>query len=200
MPGVGFVHASQCPVSPDRVDRLRCATLPGSPYVPNVVPEPLRSYVSEPGLDLVEDKPRAFDAEEREALMCELLFAARDVAGRNVHDGVAGPRLECRECWECRQVEHQGKIAHTANCSTGRVFAIVDKLTKLTRKEVPADQEPVRAGEGIRLRGLNDRLCPKCGKRGGEWLKEELGRVAEKTGYLAVYAHLGKAVCDEEKQ
>jgi hypothetical protein len=141
VPGVGHVHWADCV-------RLHRATLPATDHVPGKVPEPLRSYVSD--LALV----------DREGLLGQLLFAARDLAQANIYD----PRR--REpnrlgmfdgCQECRRKSYLNTKPHLTTCRTGRVLDLVDRIlavgkssTSQSIKKEAAPAEESHAGDGIR--------------------------------------------------
>lgn len=181
VPGVGLSHALDCPQSG------RVANLPAREAVPGEVPESLgRLLRDEPPADIAWRPSDIVDPEQGSglgsgpgqevlhiALLCELLFAARDVAEANIAniDGV----LVCREC--C-MVEHLGKLIHLESCRTGRVLGVIAQLLdfpvlQLIQKEVASAGETGHAGDGIRPRGLSQRVCLKCGERGGEWTAEQ---------------------------
>ena len=77
--------------------------------------------------------------------------------------------------------EHLGKLIHTPLCKTGRVLRIIDDLLALypaPGKET-APGEETGTGGGVRPCGLNERVCMKCGQRGGKWTEEIIGSESE---------------------
>jgi len=215
VPGVGHTHSPECPAMARRAK----------------LPEPLRSFVTDEAAFIaarqiaqetreliaeIHDKMSGMEArrDRRETLLAELIFASRALAQRNIQRGLSarfadplGPELT--SCAECLMVEHQGRLPHTATCRTGRVLRIqadlIDTLyTHFTGKEHAPEGEKVCAGDGIRLRGLTDLVCLKCGARGGpDWKWEPclneanlellgLNQVAKKAGLtdFAIYTHL----------
>lgn len=167
----------QCGVDVPGVGHVRAANIPGSAYVEGEVPETLRAFL--------DDSRRLGHAPESEArilrrasLLIRLMFAARDLAELNVTPGRHGYlTLWCSEC----QVKLGGGKEHAETCRTGRVTAILDELHALDggiaklevhnpdTKEAAADRETGCAGDGIRPRGLAERVCLKCGMTGGMW-------------------------------
>jgi hypothetical protein len=63
-------------------------------------------------------------------------------------------------------------LRHATYCNTGHALALIDELMTTTGKEVAPAEEIVRAGDGFRLRGLEERVCLKCGERDGLWIAE----------------------------
>lgn len=202
-------------------------------YLPGHVPEPLRSFISDaacrvsPGVigkgvrELIAEIDAAImrnneKRDEIERLLGQLLFASRDLAERNILGRVEATSahgdkaLTPAWCRECRMTENVGKIPHAASCYTGRVLGLLDALMSL---ELNSDgketgEETGRAGDGTRLRGLKERVCLKCGARGGRWMVAEvpaatfdlsqlglnqLSGGAFKSDEVAIYTHL----CDD---
>jgi hypothetical protein len=147
VPGVGHVHSADCVYAGETVAR-------GRDHVAGEVPQPLLSFVSE-------------------ANFIELIFGAKQLADAQIEptDG-----SEPAFCTECGVDEHDQVIAHEPACKTGRVQRVVGKLFGLilnpNGKETTLDGETAGAGDGIRLRGLEEKVCLKCGWRGGEWHAE----------------------------
>lgn len=140
VPGVGSVHAGDC----------------------QQVPEPLRSFISDP-----------LPCARREKLLCRLLLYAKDMAEHQIEPAIAED-AEPGWCLECTEDETGGAIAHNPVCRTGRVLRVVAEILAspdfdLKGKETAPDGEGAQVGDGIRLRGLTERLCLQCGKRDGEW-------------------------------
>lgn len=174
LPGVGFVHSADCPCTSSPVRSGR-----GSVDGEVPVPQPLRNLAG--GVTYDSDLS-AENLERRDGLMAQLVFAARALAARNLIDvspfdarfSLAEPRIRCAEC---HMEEHAGKLVHTATCRTGRVSGIIADLMKTldvnpTEKEA-AEGETGCVGDGIRPRGLSDRVCLRCGVRGGVWSAEQ---------------------------
>jgi hypothetical protein len=133
---------------------------------------------------------------ERDALLAELLFAARDLANRGIRT-IRMPRTDdagngeisiCKECGGI--VNGVAPLPHTKVCRVGRVRRILDDLVELAnpayqiatkdKKEGAPEGESAGAGDGIRLRGEGARLvgdvrraCGKCGGRFGVWRAEQ---------------------------
>jgi hypothetical protein len=143
VPGVGLVEDFKYPDA--------ASFAPGRPHVAGEVPEPLRRVV------------RSVD-EERERLLCGLLFAAAQLAkgtvghiDLNVDDGAAARVWTCRECK--RSVYGTGAIQHKKNCRCGRVLQILDDLQALPsldvaqfdlpRQEIVPEEGDGAASEGI---------------------------------------------------
>ena len=161
-PGVGRVHSAGCPreVSPVRS---------GREYVIGEVPQPLRDLVN--GVDLA-----AQQRERRDGLLAQLVFAARDLAERNLRRGSRSGW--CVECAAVAYPGNRGRIDHAPSCRTVRVLDIVRRLLdtcdfELEGKEAAPDEEAARAGDGMRQCGLRERVCLKCGERGGPWIAEQ---------------------------
>lgn len=168
VPGVaGPQHAANCPARP---------------YDIGHVPEPLHSLVSEPLLRIdmtaedCADLKSFADAEwRREALIVELMFAARELARRNLRPSRLlaehrGREIATAACAECSMSPLMGRDQHTASCRTGRVLRLLDQVRNAdiamvvhtsapeepnpNRKEnAPASGESHRACDGIRARG-----------------------------------------------
>jgi hypothetical protein len=169
VPGVGVTHGDCCASqgSPVRSGRA---------YVVGEVPQPLRDFVD--GVELLDNRcsvcgrtqqEKAETMARRDGLLAELVFAARDLANRNI---VAGRcNAVCLECGAIALVPAQ--LQHKRTCSTSRVLRTLSDLIALTLepygKETAKDGETGGAGDGIRPRGLKDRVCIKCGAKGGEW-------------------------------
>jgi hypothetical protein len=134
------------------------------------VPEPLRTYV--------EDPARA----ERDGLLSQLINAARaQVEGRI--ESLKNGQYICANCLMSGTWDELQSAAHT--CGVGRVLGLIKRLCALaesvannsTTKEDAPVEEGGRAGDGIRSRGLCEKVCFRCGKRGGVWDAElQLGR------------------------
>ena len=109
---------------------------------------------------------------ERDRLLGQLVFAARELALESIHSrGLGAVDSTVPWCWKCQIQEHLGSIRHRATCSTGRVLGIIEKLCKTLQTNPleeggAAAEETAGAGDGIRLRGLDDLVCMKCGQRG----------------------------------
>jgi len=154
-PGVGFVHAADCAVSPNAVTRFPgggsnwAKANPG--IAAHVPPSLLRLLNNEPPADLIwrqrdsiedGDLLVAFDSSlrilkarlvRREDLLSQLLFAARDLAEQNIlgKDWAPIPAGAHAASWcrECQMTEHLGRLQHTDTCRTGRVLGIIGELT-----------------------------------------------------------------------
>lgn len=220
MPGVGHVHAPECPVMARRAQ----------------LPETLADFVSDPPcrrvaqgiaqevrelIAQIDASITGMKAQEKawrkqwDSLVPELIFAARDLARHNLWRGslregsFGSPSSGPRWCLECQMAENLGVLAHTKTCRTGRVERVVaDLIATLdsypTGKEAAAEETGC-AGDGIRPRGLTSMLCLKCGVRGGsDWTWEPcdgevnlallgLNQVSKKAGAgdQAIYTHHG---------
>ena len=168
-PGVGITHAAGCPLrrvarSVMRHMEARGAQQPtdsGLGFVDVLIVE-LNSL-----LDRLHNRRG-----RRDELLGQLIFAARDLAQRNLM--LAAGVSPHADCCECFMGSVNSVITHTTTCKTGRVL-IIDGLLETSDfngEENAADLETNRAGDGIRLRGLNERVCLKCGERGGDWVAE----------------------------
>jgi len=162
-PGVGWVHSADCVNAGGPIARGPIAR--GRDYAAGEVPERLRDFMDEIGSPLEERK------DERDAYLSQLLFAARDLARANVMRGCGpedeGTPLSCRECHFAATSD--GRLQHARSCNTGRVFAaLAGLLAMLDDQPAEPDRDftvlPVEA-----TRGLAERVCLKCGARGGEW-------------------------------
>jgi hypothetical protein len=156
VPGVGNVHSFDCP--------NHC-----SPHFKQT-----SSFI----MPVAGEVPAALGHLLRDDLLGWLMFAARNLAAANIikdhrDDGghIVGQPLSCRECHF--GATSDGLLHHAKSCDTGHVFALIDELTatvtEFKEQEAAPAEEKLRAGDGIRLRGMNDGLCSKCGERGGIW-------------------------------
>lgn len=192
VPGVGLVHTYDCAQSERRV--LRASRT----YCAGAMPETLRRFVDgetvsiaagreklgrmtapdfERG-DLVDEMARREPQHDELPLelFIRLMFAARALAEAQIEPAETGldGAVEPAFCTECMMDEHGGTITHGPACRTGSVLRVIADLCEAAKfnskeKEAVADGETTRAGDGIRLRGLADRVCLKCGERGGYW-------------------------------
>lgn len=204
-PGVGFVHAADCTGSPNAVTRfpgegsIWAKANPG--LAAHVPPSLLRLLNNEPSADLtwrqrdsIEDGDLlvALDSSlrilkarlvRREDLLAQLLFAARDLAERNIlgKDWEPMPAGAHAAVWcrECQMTEHLGGLQHTGTCQTGRVFGIIGELMSTSDsepkgKEAAPEGEKGRARDGIRSREPQERaewIIQRCTQR---WVGTEL--------------------------
>jgi len=146
--------------------------LPGAPYLVGAMSDALRQMVEQG------------DEEQRDQLLCELLFAARQLAERSVLPVSADlawlpnaetrtPGSTCRECHAT--VFGVGRpLQHAKHCRTARVLRVLADLEQLTisRDKEGAQDGEQDAGDGIRPRGLKERVCLRCGARDSAWLSE----------------------------
>jgi hypothetical protein len=98
VPGAGPVLVSEQP-----------SILRGSEYRPGELPEPLHS-------DLV--------SEERQSLLAQLLFTARQLALESLTYWKGRPVL----CIICGGTPKEGVIEHRAGCAVGRVGFVIERL------------------------------------------------------------------------
>jgi hypothetical protein len=108
----------------------------GREYVAGEVPQPLRAFVDDANFNPTLRNSASCDPgrnfataqNDREGLLAQLMFAARDLAQANlVH---FGPKDGGSHCCECHMGELHGCIAHTDKCLTGRVLDILDDLVE----------------------------------------------------------------------
>lgn len=122
--------------------------------------------------------PASLRRDLQDSLLAQLMFAARNLAVANIvkdlrADGghIFGQPLSCRECYF--GATSDGVLHHATSCNTGHVLALIDELTATVtdskEKEAAPAEEKLRAGDGIRLRGMEEQVCRKCGERGGMW-------------------------------
>jgi hypothetical protein len=249
-PGVGFVHAADCSFSPDAVTRfpgegsIWAKANPG--LAAHVPPSLLRLLNNEPPADLIwrqrdsiedGDLLVALDSSlrilkarlvRREDLLSQLLFAARDLAERNIlgkdWEPIPAGAHAASWCRECQMTEHLGKLSHTDTCRTGRVLGIVGELTSTSDSEPKSPQQrgPVAgdpdgkeaapegetgcAGDGIRSREPQERaewIIQRCTQR---WVGTELQYedfptpegLMTRTQMLEVLERVGKESNDDE--
>lgn len=156
-----------------------------------LLPDPLQDFVEAMGPEglivrLTADEVlemRALDRADRERnlLLSLLLFASRDLAqSRIMHAGDRGDAAVLMPSWcmECQHNEANGGIVHAATCKTGRVLDVLLELMQAAAK--PALHENLEgkytapdlpgAPPNAPPRGLNARVCLKCGKRDGNWI------------------------------
>lgn len=153
MPGLGRLHG------PDCIQR-------GRPYVTGEVPPSLRAFLDGDSLHLeisakeFEDI-RQFELRDskRERLLCQLMFAAKDLATAQIEPMDGDEPAFCTEC--VAEARVGDAIAHEEPCRTGRVLGILRELAATLPdfnpdgKEAVPDGETGRAGDGIRLRGVH---------------------------------------------
>lgn len=162
VPGVGHIHAYTCPAMERHV---RSAA---RPYIAGEVPEPLKSFVDG---DEFDPELSAADFEiirhaelvqaERDRLLTQLLFAARNLAEANIivsfRSHETGKPLSCRECHF--GATSDGTLRHARSCNTGHTFDILAALMATlsfdpNQKEAATDGGTDRAGDGIRPHGI----------------------------------------------
>jgi hypothetical protein len=159
------------------------------------LPQTLRDYLDGKIPDNRNDKSaeaRETLKAERDVLLAQLLFAARDLANRAIRtlrmprtdDSGNGEISICRECNEV--VNGVAPLRHKSTCRVVRVRRILDDLVELAnpanqaatndKKEGAPEGESADAGDGIRLRGEKSslvgsigRACGRCGGRFGIW-------------------------------
>lgn len=198
MPEVGHVHAADCPamrwnhpcgtdieIPPVRSGRedagfpieqkALAGELGAEPQPPGnlasapaVIGKEVRELIAEIDAAIMRSNEKR---DRTERLLTQLLFAARDVADRNILCGSLAPAntAPAAVCTECHMVEHLGKLTHAGTCCTGRVLGILEALTDV---EVNSDGKETgekvgRAADGILPRGF--KVCMKCGSHSGEW-------------------------------
>lgn len=165
MPGLGRLHG------PDCIQR-------GRPYATGEVPPSLRAFLdgdssSSVARSLVDrmlaggeisavqfEDARKFELAEsqRERLLCQLMFAAKDLGEAQIEPLDGDEPAFCTEC--VAEARMGDAIAHEDHCRTGRVLGILRDLAATlpefnpSRKEAAPDGETGRAGDGIRPRGI----------------------------------------------
>lgn len=98
----------------------------------------------------------------REPLLAELIFAARDLAHRNIFEDSAFSWF----CRECQKTQGLSELTHSATCRTGRVLRIVDALVA-TLDSKPAGL--AAAPEGVVAPGDGASRCAANGEGGSEY-------------------------------
>jgi hypothetical protein len=128
LPGMGFAHTEGCDFQPSRVTEkpTRLNAL-GRPYVAGEVPRPLYVYL------------------RIERPLCELLFAARNLAQARIEPEDSGEAAFCTECTNGAR-NSLGSIAHEPACKTGRVLRLLDELMKEPELDAVG---PVAAPDGF---------------------------------------------------
>jgi hypothetical protein len=164
-------------------------------------------------IDIEELKEFGRQEKQREGLTVQLLFAARDLAGRVIR-AVELPRTDpatpvamVYECKECRRSAYLDPFAirHARKCPAGRVMLIradFDRLFPSHGQPEPVVPKAPRSKDPEPA----TRPCGKCRKTDGAWLTERKTRdqareiqpnqcVSLETtdGFLIVHTHL----CDE---
>jgi hypothetical protein len=138
--------------------------LSGQPYTDGFASETLRRFLDGESLH-IEISAAEFEGirrlelaeSKRERLLCQLMFASKDLAGSQIEPADGDEPAFCTECVED---ERGGHIAHLTTCRTGRVLGIIRDLADTlpefnpNRKEAAPDGETGRAGDGIRPRGI----------------------------------------------
>ena len=141
MPGVGHVY--ECDCAPR-----------GQLCAARDVLEVLRRFLDGESLHLeITDAERdgirkaELAASTRDRLLCQLMFAAKDLAESQIEprDG-SDPAF----CTHCVIDEHEGVIAHDADCRVGRVVAILQGLVKTVPRFYPNQKEDAREGGEVR--------------------------------------------------
>ena len=130
MPGVGTVHAPDCAA--------------GMPF-----PKAFAAFVDGEADKLVSATQRSLDR-----LLCELPFAARDLAQQNIRRELGitdrGGHRIVSACRECACAEDKGRLEHASTCVTGRVLGLIDELCRLqgeAGKELAAAEKELDAAE-----------------------------------------------------
>jgi hypothetical protein len=191
---VGFVHAADCPVfhgglTPECPPSLR-RLIDDEPAADPV--SPVRAAIPDDDAGFLGALKTLLRAVQIEKLWRELAVAARELARKALAGGdwlpIGDQAAPAHFCRECQMVEHLGKLTHAESCHVGRVLDILDRLAVLQQeddsarpamttdpstKDVPGDGTN-QAEDGTRPRGLNQRLCLKCGRRDGAWTTQEL--------------------------
>lgn len=169
VPGVGLTHAHDCPRSGRRF------ALPGDAIETGMMPRTLGSQL----LD---------------GLLARLLFAAGDLARSRVRPRellamLAGTPIYSAACQECHYVSSglDDPRQHTELCKTGRVLDLLAEILEvvptpdssiLGKETAPAEE--TRMGEGVRLCGVEEMQCARCGAVGGDWeIEREKWKVAQ---------------------
>jgi hypothetical protein len=161
VPGVGPTHAFDCPQHPPTLVTRT------APTGPSLAPNALQHLL-------------------REEILSRLIFAARNLAESNIVRGNPGGVLSmglalfCKECHFGSTSD--GVIHHATSCNTGHVLRLIDELlaepafpNPLPKEAAPAE-ETGRADAGTRPRGLNQRVCLRCGERdtGCAWMSHAI--------------------------
>ena len=184
-PGVGHVHEPGC----EQAGEPKRSVLPGRSYLAGQISDRLAAFVSDPACvtsagvigkevrELIAEIDAAIEhsnavRDQRERLLIQLLFASRDLAAESI--SIESSRAVCR----CGAIgDTPTRIQHARTCNAHRVQRILSDLFSLdlnpNGKEAAPDGETGCAGDGIRLRGLAERVCLKCGARGGDWHAEK---------------------------
>lgn len=161
VPGVGPTHAFDCPAHPPKFIATE------KPTGPSLAPNALRRLLQEEILD-------------------RLIFAVRNLAESNVVRGNPGGVLSMGLAFFCKECHFgatsDGRIHHATSCETGHVLDLIDELLTAPAfpnpqpKETAPAEEIGRADAGIRPRGLNQRVCLRCGELSGDfaWMRSDL--------------------------
>ncbi len=117
---------------------------------PQMLPRPLHDFLDEDapgGLPPLSVPDRNAAADEREPLLIQLLFAAKDLAETNIRitepAWSRGPGMvRDRTCRECGLGAHGAgtRIIHARHCKTGRVLDTIAALEKLSLESNPVEQ------------------------------------------------------------
>jgi hypothetical protein len=220
VPGVGHTHAPDCPAMARRAQLPETlgdfVSEPACRDAVGIIGKEVRELIAEIDGALspqrrgpVAGDPAiaAHDAQvaHREGLLAQLLFAARDLAEQSILGGgwLAVADMPAPACWcrECQMTEHLGRLQHTDTCRAGRVLRIVAELILTLdpkRKETATDGERGSAGDGIRPRGLTERVCLKCGARGGRWIIAEVPAATFDVSRLGLNRLVGTAWKSDE--
>jgi hypothetical protein len=201
------LHAADCSVSPDAVTRFpgdREGSIRDLSVAADVPPSLRRLLDNEPPAQLICRQRDSIEdgGAHREGMLAQLLFAARDLAEQNIL-GAGWPAVvdmpaPASWCRECQMTERLDRLQHTNTCRTGRVLRIVDELCstldfKPGGKEAATGEKTDRAGDGIRLRGLTERVCLKCGAHGGHWIIAEVPAATFDVSQLGLNQLVGNA-------
>jgi hypothetical protein len=170
VPGVGWQHTPGCPAA---VCPICQAPLDAAGFCSG---NTLNFGTSSGQIFDDQGEARKFYACRNDSLFWDLLRAAQALALTNIcaGNGVA----ICHECYAVG--DSAGPVLHAITCNTGKVLSLVTAITNMAvaQPSIPQREETAPAGEddhsgtGMGLRGLQERVCLKCGKRGGLWTAE----------------------------
>jgi hypothetical protein len=125
---------------------------------------------------------------EHDLQIAQLIFAARKVAERNLRPHFPSNLMVCYECAgtgrDCKSVKHSN------GCWTGRVLSVIDAL-------LDTDEDSA-ALDGAQPRGLNQRVCLRCGQSGGLWGAEPWA-VPQDLSLLGLNQVIGPGAVEGEK-
>lgn len=117
---------------------------------------------------------------DRDALLIQLIYAARHLAGRRIgtRPGFSqGLEFYCRDCGATARDEEA--IHHERICPVGRVFTLLAELQLLSQshsgKEALAEGTPLNTGTGAATPPASERrFCVQCGRKDSAWTEERV--------------------------